>query len=72
MNVKYFADTDTALLEFSDHPPVETREINENLYIDVDAQGRVVSVTIEHAHQSVQMPDFSYQVIAGSEQDVRA
>ncbi len=72
MNVKYFADTDTALLEFSDHPPVETREINENLYIDVDAQGRVVSVTIEHAHQSVQMPDFSYQVIAGPEQDVRA
>ena len=29
MNVKYFKDTDTALLEFSDQPIDETREISE-------------------------------------------
>lgn len=49
MNVKYFKDTDTALLEFSDNPVLETREITENVYIDVDAQGNLVSMTIEHA-----------------------
>jgi uncharacterized protein YuzE len=32
MRIKYFADTDTALVEFSDQPPVETRELNENVY----------------------------------------
>ena len=52
MRVKYFADTDTALLEFSTNPPVETREVNENIYIDLDNKGRVVSLTIEHAGQS--------------------
>lgn len=66
MNIKYFSDTDTALVELSDRPPVETREINENLYVDLDEQGRVVGITIEHAAESARMPAFSYQVIADS------
>ena len=33
MKIKYFSDTDTALLEFSDAEVAETREINENTYI---------------------------------------
>jgi len=63
MRLKYFADTDTALVEFSDHPPVETRELNENVYLDLDADGRVVSLTIEHARQTAGMDEFTYQRI---------
>ena len=51
MNVKYFKDTDTALLEFSCNPVLETREITNNVCIDVDAQGNLVNMTIEHAKQ---------------------
>ena len=58
-----FADTDTALLEFSTNPPVETREVNEHIYVDLDSQGRVVSMTIEHAGQSANMEEFLYQRI---------
>ena len=36
MNVKYFKDTDTALLEFSDAPVDETREITPHVYVDLD------------------------------------
>ena len=63
MRVKYFADTDTTLLEFSTASPVETREVNENIYLDLDSQGRVVSMTIEHAGQSANMDEFLYQRI---------
>jgi len=63
MRIKYFADTDTALLEFSINSPVETREVNENIYLDLDSQGRVVSLTIEHAGQSANMEEFLYQRI---------
>ena len=63
MRVKYFADTDTALLEFSKNPAVETREVNENIYLDLDSEGRVVSMTIEHAGQSADMNEFLYQRI---------
>ena len=64
MRIKYFADTDTALIEFSDQPPVETRELNENVYLDLDADGRVVSLTIEHARQTAGIGEFTYQHIA--------
>ena len=63
MHIKYFADTDTALVEFSNNPPVETRELNENIYLDIDAKGRVVSITVEHARQTAGMNEFSYQLV---------
>ena len=63
MRIRYFADTDTALVEFSDQPPVETRELNENIYLDLDDRGRVVSLTVEHARQAAKMDEFSYQLI---------
>lgn len=56
MNVKYFKDTDTALLEFSSQPVEETREISENVYIDLDKSGNLVSMTIEHAAKVAALP----------------
>ena len=32
MKIKYFNDTDTALLEFSENAIKETQEISENIY----------------------------------------
>ena len=60
MNVKYFPDTDTALIEFSDKEVYETREINENILVDFDRDGKIVSMTIEHAKENAQFPQFSY------------
>lgn len=57
MKVKYFQDTDTALLEFSDHAVAETREINENIYVDLDADGNLVNMTIEHAKKRADLPN---------------
>ena len=57
MNIKYFKDTDTALLEFSDHPVEETREISENITIDLDRKGDLVSMTIEHAKRNASLPN---------------
>ena len=61
MKVKYFHDTDTALVEFSEREVTETKEINENIYIDLDAFGNLVAMTIEHAHQQASLPDLSYE-----------
>ena len=63
MKIKYFNDTDTALLEFSDDLVKETREISENIYIDIDENGNLVSITIEHARTTAHLPDISYQQI---------
>ena len=58
--MKYFPDTDTALVEFSDYEVAETREINENIFIDLDAVGNLVAMTVEHARQQASFPYLSY------------
>jgi len=65
MRVKYFSDTDTAPVELTDNEVVETKEIGENLYIDLDVKGNLVSMTIEHARANARLDEFSYQEVAG-------
>jgi len=61
MKVKYFRDTDTAFFEFLDARVESTREINEDVYLDLDSEGNVVSMTIEHARRNTRLPDVVVQ-----------
>jgi uncharacterized protein YuzE len=61
MKVKYFPETDTALVEFTDNEVYETNEISENIYVDLDKHGNLVSMTIEHAKANAGLWEFSYQ-----------
>ncbi len=63
MKVKYFSDTDTAHIEFTDKEIIETKEISENVYIDLDIEGNLVSMTIEHAKNNAMLSEFSFQEI---------
>ena len=67
MKIKYFEDTDTALIEFSEQSVHETKEINEDIYIDIAANGNLVGMTIEHAKDQAKIDELSFQQIpAGS------
>ena len=70
MRIKYFSDTDTALLEFSDEEIAETKEINENIYIDLDRDGNLVNMTIEHAMKQANLAELSYHQMEKSLQQV--
>ena len=63
MKVKYFADTDTALVEFTENEVTETKEISENIYADLDIHGNLVSMTIEHARKNARLQEFSFQEV---------
>jgi uncharacterized protein YuzE len=64
MKMKYFTDTDTAHVEFTDKAVHETKEISENIYIDIDEKGNLVSMTIEHAKTNAGLWEFSYQEVS--------
>lgn len=64
MKIKYFSDTDTALVEFSGRKVAETKEINKNIYIDLDRSGNLVAMTIEHARQQASLPSLTFEQIA--------
>jgi len=65
MKIKYFIDTDTALLEFSDKQVAQTKEINENIYVDLDVNGNLVNMTIEHASSQANIAEVAYQQMRG-------
>ena len=61
MKITYFEDTDTALLEIGTGSVAETREISEDIYLDLDEQGHVVSITVEHASRRGDLSEISFR-----------
>jgi len=64
MRIRYFEDTDTALLEFTAHEVAETREISENVYVDLDSKGNLVRMTIEHANENASLQEVAFEQMA--------
>jgi uncharacterized protein YuzE len=66
MEIKYFQDTDTLLVNLNDNEIVETKNLNENILIELDKDGNLVSITVEHAKKQANMENFSYQQVTAS------
>ncbi|MBL8224274.1 MAG: DUF2283 domain-containing protein [Chromatiales bacterium] len=64
MKVRYFRDTDTLLIELRDAAIAETRDLDENTTVDLDADGGLCAITIEHASLRAGAPAFSFEEIA--------
>ncbi len=63
MNVRDFKDSDTLHIEFRAMPVAETRDLDDDVILDVDAHGNICSITVEHASMRAKAPDFSYEVV---------
>ncbi len=46
MKVTYFHDTDTLFIELKPMKAAETRDLDENTVLDLDADGNVCAITI--------------------------
>jgi len=64
MRSKHFQVTDTTHLEFLDSDVYETREICENVYVDLDQHGNLLNMAIEHAKANAALWEFSYPEMA--------
>jgi uncharacterized protein YuzE len=42
----------------------ETRDLDENTTLDLDAQGDISAITVEHASKRAGVPEFSYEQVA--------
>jgi len=63
MKIKYFNDTDTALIEFLEGGIEETRELSEEVYVDLDKDGNLLSLTIEHAKARARLPEVQFEEV---------
>ncbi len=64
MRIQYFQDTDTLYIEFRPAKVVETRDLDENTLLDLDGDGNICAITIEHAKDRADIPHFSFEQIA--------
>ena len=64
MKIQYFQDTDTLYIEFRHAEIVETRDLDENTLLDIDRDGKICGITIEHARDRAEIPTFSYEQIS--------
>ena len=64
MKITCFQDTDTLYIEFRAGSVAETRDLDENTLLDLDAKGQVVALTLEHASERADVPHFSYEQVA--------
>tara|TARA_R110001592_G_scaffold200042_3_gene448772 strand:- start:1324 stop:1521 length:198 start_codon:yes stop_codon:yes gene_type:complete len=62
MKVSYFEATDTLYIEFRYSGIVETKDLDENTILDLDAKGNVCAITFEHASERT---DVSHLVLEG-------
>lgn len=62
MKLSYFEDTDTLYIEFNDSEIVNSKDLDENTILDVDAKGNVCAITFEHASQRT---DVSHLIVEG-------
>ncbi len=62
MKVSYFDDTDTLYIEFRGSDIAESKDLDENTILDVDAKGNVCAITFEHASQRT---DVSHLIVEG-------
>ena len=64
MKIKYFQETDTLYIEFRAVEVTETKDLDENTLLDVDQDGNICGMTIEHASERADIPHFSYEQVA--------
>jgi uncharacterized protein YuzE len=64
MRVRYFEQTDTLLIELREASVAETRDLDEDTVLDLDRDGKICAITIEHASKWADIPQFSYERVA--------
>ena len=63
MKIKYFQGTNTLYIELRSAEVAEGRDLDENTLLDIDSQGNVCGITIEHAKERADIPQFSFEQI---------
>ncbi len=64
MKIKYFQDTDTLYIELRAATVAESNDVDENTLLDLDENGKICGITIEHATERVDLPNFSFERMA--------
>lgn len=55
MKLHYYPETDSLYIDLNARPSVDSREVADGVVIDLDEDGNVVGIDIEHASQKLDL-----------------
>jgi len=55
MKLQYYPETDSLYIDLNSRPSADSREIADGLVIDLDAEGNIVGIDIDHASQKLDL-----------------
>ena len=55
MKLHYYPETDSLYIDLNSRPSADSREIADGLVIDLDAEGNIVGIDIDHASQKLDL-----------------
>jgi uncharacterized protein YuzE len=61
MRVRCFTDPDTLWIELRPSPTAETRDIDDDTLVEVDAAGSICASTLEHASRRAELSTFDFE-----------
>lgn len=61
LKVRYFFGTDTLWIERRPSSTVETRDVDDDTLVEVDAAGSICAITIEHASHRADLSTFDFE-----------
>jgi uncharacterized protein YuzE len=63
VKIQYFNDSDTLYIKFRRAKVSETRDLDENTLLDLDAEGNICGITVEHAKERADIPHFFFEQV---------
>lgn len=63
MKIRYYPETDTLSIDLVDRPGVDAVELSPGVVVDLDADGHVIGIEIDHASQVVDLSHFEAEAV---------
>ena len=58
------------MIDFADREIVDTKDVNENILVELDSDGELVSMTVEHAKNQMDVDSVSFQRVVSASRSV--
>ncbi len=63
MKLHYYSDTDSLYIDLANRPGVESLEVRPGVVLDLDTEGQVVGIDIDHASAWVELPPVGERMV---------
>ncbi len=72
MKIKYYRDTDSLYIDLSSKPSAKNKEISEDVVLDYDADGNLVSIDIDNTSRKIDLNEVILSKIPGEVETITA